>query len=261
MEPQAKSPAKKARSNRAPKTNEIANTPQKSKPKNTRKKAVQDENTNPAPPTAQQTAGQSKKKGSAVDDVEAPGDSPDHTALLARIRELEGEFDMLWNDESTKLNKQSSRLQNKPVKLIADPGGTAGSQYNLQTTMGLGGDDQRYTAIRRGVRAIADKSGMDYRVEWGKQPQELVGKIFRIARNRFPFLGQFSGDWATKELVKARMKNRRAYCVRLGYNQTDFGMNIDHMFDDDEGAAQSAGEGEAEDGFGGDGMITDGIDD
>lgn len=57
------------------------------------------------------------------------------------------------------------------------------------------------------------------------------------------------------------MKNRRAYCVRLGYNQTDFGMNIDHMFDDDEGAAQSAGEGEAEDGFGGDGMITDGIDD
>lgn len=111
MEPQAKSPAKKARSNRAPKTNEIANTPQKSKPKNTRKKAVQNENTNPAPPTAQQTAGQSKKKGSAVDDVEAPGDSPDHTALLARIRELEGEFDMLWNDESTKLNVNGTHLR------------------------------------------------------------------------------------------------------------------------------------------------------
>lgn len=56
------------------------------------------------------------------------------------------------------------------------------------------------------------------------------------------------------------MKNRRAYCARLGYNQTDFGMDINHMFDDDEGAAQSAGEREAsgqEDGFGGDGMISD----
>lgn len=103
-EPQAKPAAKKARSNKAPTTNEIANTPPKPKRKVSGKTAAQDENANPAPPTAQQTAGQSKKKGSAVDDVEAPGDIPDHTALLARIKELEGEFDMLWNDESTKLN-------------------------------------------------------------------------------------------------------------------------------------------------------------
>lgn len=66
---------------------------------------------------------------------------------------------------------------------------------------------------------------------------------------------RFVGDWATKELAKARMKNRRAYCVRQGYNQTDFGMDYDHVFDDDEGGDQSGGEGEAsgqEDEFGSD---------
>lgn len=47
------------------------------------------------------------------------------------------------------------------------------------------------------------------------------------------------------------MKNRRAYCVRQGYNQTDFGMDIDHIFDDDEEGDRSADEGaDQEDEFG-----------
>jgi hypothetical protein len=34
------------------------------------------------------------------------------------------------------------------VKKIPEPDGTAGDDYNLQTAMGLGGDDKTYTAIR-----------------------------------------------------------------------------------------------------------------
>lgn len=94
-EPGLKSKAIKPRSSKAPTSNEVANTPTKSKVK---KKATQDENANPAAPTAQQKAKQSKKKDTAVNsaaatpDVQQGADVADHAALLARIRELEREF-------------------------------------------------------------------------------------------------------------------------------------------------------------------------
>ena len=36
----------------------------------------------------------------------------------------------------------------------------------------------------------------------------------------------FVQDWPTKELAKSRLKNRRAYCKRQGYDATDFGMAV-----------------------------------
>ena len=44
------------------------------------------------------------------------------------------------------------------------------------------------------------------------------------ARQRFPYLENFVQDWPTKELAKSRLKNRRAYCRKKGYDATDFGM-------------------------------------
>lgn len=102
-EPLSKPKGNKPKLPKAPTTNEAANTPSKRTAKST-KKATQDENVNPAASTAQQKAKQSKQKGTAVGSVattpddqqgmNAPADVPDHAALLARIRELEREFDI-----------------------------------------------------------------------------------------------------------------------------------------------------------------------
>lgn len=100
-EPNAKSKVIKPKAPKARTTNKVANTPTKTK--SPRKKATQDENANPAAPTAQPKAKQFKKKVTAIDGMEAPADGPDHAALLARIRELEGEFAVLPTGEFTKL--------------------------------------------------------------------------------------------------------------------------------------------------------------
>jgi hypothetical protein len=56
------------------------------------------------------------------------------------------------------------------------------------------------------------------------------------ACQRFPYLENFVQDWPTKELAKSRLKNRRAYCRKKGYDTTDFGMiasSPPHMGGDD----------------------------
>jgi hypothetical protein len=56
-------------------------------------------------------------------------------------------------------------------------------------------------------------------------------------------LVNFVQDWPTKELAKSRLKNRRAYCKKMGYDQTDFGMAATATKGDNEGDGE---EGEDE---------------
>ena len=60
------------------------------------------------------------------------------------------------------------------------------------------------------------------------------------ARKRFPYLENFAQDWPTKELAKSRLKNRRAYCKKQGYDTTDFSMaasSSSQAIDEDEMSA------------------------
>jgi hypothetical protein len=36
------------------------------------------------------------------------------------------------------------------------------------------------TIRQRGVRSILDKSGLDYRVRWDRQPVDMIAKIFKV---------------------------------------------------------------------------------
>lgn len=93
-EPLAKPQVNKPWSSKTLTIKEVANTLTKKKsPKS--KKATQDQNKNPAASITPQKAKQSKQNGTAVDDVEAPANVPDHAALLAHIKELECEFGIL----------------------------------------------------------------------------------------------------------------------------------------------------------------------
>jgi hypothetical protein len=87
------------------------------------------------------------------------------------------------------------------------------------------------------------------------------------ARKRFPYLENFAQDWPTKELAKSRLKNRRAYCKKQGYDATDFGMaasnspqaiNEDEMSASGEEGDQDEEDPGMEEGSGGEGDEDDG---
>ncbi|OCH83918.1 hypothetical protein OBBRIDRAFT_840101 [Obba rivulosa] len=49
-----------------------------------------------------------------------------------------------------------------------------------------------------------------------KEPVQL-GRLFRVACEREPYLLQFESNWATTDMVKQYMRNWRKYFVKCGY--------------------------------------------
>ncbi|KAL1741687.1 hypothetical protein HDZ31DRAFT_66677 [Schizophyllum fasciatum] len=105
--------------------------------------------------------------------------------------------------------------------LISRPDGTAGSDYSIQEAMGLAGiqtsvKHQTYLSIVRRIHDLVIAAQLNCEKEWKAIPQEDKGKLYRVARTAIPFLQRFVNDWATEEIAKRYLKNKRQYLYRTG---------------------------------------------
>ncbi|KAF7972874.1 hypothetical protein HWV62_16656 [Athelia sp. TMB] len=109
-------------------------------------------------------------------------------------------------------------------QLIPKPDGVAGWTYSIQDEMGLTGkmgdkNYDQYKAIQRYLHVLVFNARIDAELGWKQIPARDKATLFEVARDRIPFLARFEGDWATEDLVKQFLKNRRQNAYRKGYTE------------------------------------------
>ncbi|KAJ7131800.1 hypothetical protein C8R43DRAFT_1133477 [Mycena crocata] len=122
-------------------------------------------------------------------------------------------------NKNAHLEKQLARAKANEVNSAGDhniqverPKGTAGINFNIQDAMGLGEcaeDRKQYVSIMGDMRDLVFEAGIKWEVPWAKTPAELKGKFYAVARERHPILKRYVNDWATDELAKQFIRNRR----------------------------------------------------
>ncbi|KAJ6538262.1 hypothetical protein DFH09DRAFT_893741, partial [Mycena vulgaris] len=103
---------------------------------------------------------------------------------------------------------------------IPRPAGSAGNNFNIQDAMGLGQnekDRELYKALMRNTRDLVLQAGINWELAWAKTPAEAKAKLYAVARERHPILKRYVNDWATEELVKQYIKNKRRHGYRKGW--------------------------------------------
>ncbi|KAF9470410.1 hypothetical protein BDN70DRAFT_939735 [Pholiota conissans] len=104
--------------------------------------------------------------------------------------------------------------------MISRPPGTCSTNWSLQVEMGLAGSvakDAKYAALLRGLRDLVLNAGMNWEVGWREIPAVQKSKVFQVARDRYPILKRYVNDWATAEMVKQYIKNKRAHHYHNGW--------------------------------------------
>ncbi|KAJ7655447.1 hypothetical protein B0H17DRAFT_1073443 [Mycena rosella] len=123
--------------------------------------------------------------------------------------------------KNAELQKRLDQLSNtKPItastEKIPRPAGSAGNTFNIQNEMGLGGSRANrdiYKALMRNVRDLTLQAGINWELPWAQIPASNKASLFDVARARHPILEDYVNDWATEEIVKQYIKNKR----RNGY--------------------------------------------
>ncbi|KAJ3501991.1 hypothetical protein NLJ89_g9088 [Agrocybe chaxingu] len=97
---------------------------------------------------------------------------------------------------------------------------TAGKDFSIQIAMGLAGSNKKndkYTAILRSLRDLVLQSRINWELPWTEIPAGEKAKLFQVARERHPVLKRYMNDWATEEIVKRYMKNKRSHHYSSGW--------------------------------------------
>ncbi|KAJ6544902.1 hypothetical protein B0H10DRAFT_2447815 [Mycena sp. CBHHK59/15] len=117
-----------------------------------------------------------------------------------------------------KMLTNTAKPENATPAMIPRPAGSAGNNFNIEDAMGLGGcaaDHDQYKALLHNVRDLTLQARVNWEQPWAKTPADVKAQLFAVARDRHPYLGRFVNDWATEEIVKQYIKNKR----RHGYRQ------------------------------------------
>ncbi|KAG6847898.1 hypothetical protein H0H93_005087 [Arthromyces matolae] len=201
-----------------------------------------DENQHPSPPATasdqphnasaalnNETAQPLHDVGNADDDVAAMRVVllAELAAMRAHNERLEKELDLAKKSGTTDGNVDTN-AKDKPS--IPRPDGVAGRDFSIQKAMGLAGSkkkEEKYQSILRWVRELTLQSRINWEVPWAKIPPEEKGKLFKVCRTKNPILERYPNDWATEELVKQYIRNKRHYGYKNGFLQRPDG--YDHL--------------------------------
>ncbi|KIJ60588.1 hypothetical protein HYDPIDRAFT_32013 [Hydnomerulius pinastri MD-312] len=155
--------------------------------------------------------------------------SNERQTLQDKVNEQQQQLLLLQEElEKTRTAQQAaeSRAQTsqhsgrEPPVLIPKPKGQAGEKgFNLQDEMKLEDEKELYLAILRDVRALCFAAQLDYKIDYRHQPPKDLGNIFDVAKRHHPYLEQFHNNWATSEIVKQFLRNRRKYAARMCHDQ------------------------------------------
>jgi len=104
----------------------------------------------------------------------------DTKAIQVKLKKLKAENDAL--------RKAAAAKENTATMIPRPQRGTAGNGFNLQAAMGLEDDYELYATLRRSVRDITAKAGLDCSVVWHRQPKTVVSNIIAVARERHDYL-------------------------------------------------------------------------
>ncbi|THH12490.1 hypothetical protein EW146_g7642 [Bondarzewia mesenterica] len=139
------------------------------------------------------------------------------------VKEMEREIEKLKKQlqKEKKLRKKLAPMshKNQPV-LIPRPKGSAGDLkrgFSLIKEMELDSSEEKqdlYASIQRWVRKFMNHAGMDLELHYSRQPTDKLAKVFKVARDMFPILGNFQNDWATAEYVKQYLNNHRKHAKK-----------------------------------------------
>ncbi|KIJ59353.1 hypothetical protein HYDPIDRAFT_33293 [Hydnomerulius pinastri MD-312] len=109
--------------------------------------------------------------------------------------------------------RQDSRRE-QPVTLIERLKGQAGEKdFSLIEAMELENDTGAYLEIlvRSIVRDLCLTAQLNCNLDYCHQPPRDLGNIFEVAKQQNPYLERFRNNWATSEIVKQFLRNRRKY--------------------------------------------------
>ncbi|KAJ7234604.1 hypothetical protein C8J57DRAFT_156438 [Mycena rebaudengoi] len=104
--------------------------------------------------------------------------------------------------------------------LSSDLQGTAEPISASKTRWGLGGnreDRAGYKTIQRNLRDLVHNARIDWEIPWKDTPAAAKAALFEVARERHPYLAEFQNDWATEEIVKQYIKNKRNNAYKKEY--------------------------------------------
>ncbi|EJD42288.1 hypothetical protein AURDEDRAFT_126516 [Auricularia subglabra TFB-10046 SS5] len=117
-------------------------------------------------------------------------------------------------------------LDNDNVR-IDRPKGSAGNGFSLRTEMQLDNNQQLYKRIQRTVRRCVDKAALNEAHGIRKQDTIKLCNVYKAARELQPRLKRFVNDWATAEMVKLLLRNRRQYAARRARREESPELELD----------------------------------
>ncbi|KAJ7661452.1 hypothetical protein DFH06DRAFT_374050 [Mycena polygramma] len=69
---------------------------------------------------------------------------------------------------------------------------------------------------QRNLRDLLLQAGIPWELPWAKVPVGLKDKFFRVAAKKHPILERYENDWATEEIAKQAIKNKRRTSYKNG---------------------------------------------
>ncbi|KAI0758441.1 hypothetical protein BC629DRAFT_1598034 [Irpex lacteus] len=91
-------------------------------------------------------------------------------------------------------------------------------KFSLRQAMGLGDPEKKiqYRAIQRTIHELVILASINWKLDYRKQDPIKLGNLFQAANEDHPILATFENNWATAELIKQFLQNRRKYAYSLG---------------------------------------------
>ncbi|KAJ6622214.1 hypothetical protein B0H10DRAFT_1944818 [Mycena sp. CBHHK59/15] len=86
--------------------------------------------------------------------------------------------------------------------------------------MGLGKtakDGHKFKAVQRNICDLVIQAGVNWEKAWADIAADVKAKLFAAARERHPILARYHNDWATTEITKQYMKNKRNNVYKNGW--------------------------------------------
>ncbi|KAK7452186.1 hypothetical protein VKT23_012289 [Stygiomarasmius scandens] len=136
--------------------------------------------------------------------------------LRAALRDMEAANDSLRQQ----LEATSHGTDTHAMASIPRPSGVAGKDFSIQVAMNLAGSsskDQKYKALQRRVKDLVGHARIPYEVPWKDVPAKTKSTLFEAVRQDQPFLARYKNDWATEELAKQYLKNKRKNAYKNGW--------------------------------------------
>ncbi|KAG6826407.1 hypothetical protein H0H92_015914 [Tricholoma furcatifolium] len=183
---------------------------------------ISDENTNPNNPIAPGDAPGSEDARPLRGDLQSIDNASDMAAELAAIKAAlaAAQAENAKLIEEKKHEAVSKRSKDKVEKMVPRPKGTAGHHFSIQEGMELGDTAKKaeiYKALVRYIHRLTDQSPINWEHSWSKIPARDKANLFEVCRKAHPILARYVNDWATEEIAKQYLKNKRNYAYRMDH--------------------------------------------